>query len=173
MTAATPKTHESYLLPPSVVSKLDLARLVHEVEQVDNELTTAAVRAKAGSPAQPHIVISQELTDLLQLNSLSLTADGRERSTLLAQLRALKDSAPVIHMTFAVTADRASLSQLAQWFRKSVHPQAVLSVGLQPALVAGVYLRTSNRVFDLSLRGQLAGKREQLVKELETYRAGR
>ena len=76
-------------------------------------------------------------------------------------------------MTFAVSADRESLSQIAHWLRESVHPQAVISVGMQPALVAGVYMRTPNKVFDLSLRGALSGQHGALVKELETYRGRR
>lgn len=163
------KTHTDYLLPPSVVTRVDIARLVREVEWVDNELTTAMVRTKAGvqQPAQP--VISSALEDFLRLNKLSLT-ETQKRTHVLKQLRQLKDSAPVIHMTFAVTADRESLQELAAWLRGSVHPQAVVAVGLQPALVAGVYLRTPNHVHDFSMRAALGKSRGILAKELGALR---
>ena len=163
------KTYAEYVLPPTVVTRVDIARLVREVEWVDNELTTAMVRAKAGvqQPAQP--VITGALEDFLRLNKLSLEA-AQKRSNVLKQLRQLKDSAPIIHMTFAVNADRESLQELAAWLRSSIHPQAVISVGLQPALVAGVYLRTPNHVHDFSMRAALGKNRSVLVKELESLR---
>jgi F0F1-type ATP synthase delta subunit len=51
-----------------------------------------------------------------------------------------------------------------------VHKQAVIEVGLQPALIAGVYIRTPNHVQDLSLRAMLKGGRDILIKELEALR---
>lgn len=166
------KTHTDFVLPPNVVTKGDVSRLANELEKVDNELTAESVRAKVGVAEQAQPTVSQQLADFLNQNGLKLD-NGRARSELIKQLRLLKDDAPVIHMTFAVTADRESLQQLAQWLRTSVHPQAIIAVGVQPALVAGVYLRTPNRVHDLSLRSLLASQHDFLVKELETLRAGR
>jgi len=162
-------THESFVLPFNVVTKVEVSRLVTEVERVDNAMTAEAVRKKAGSHEASLPVLSQQLNDFLSQNSLVLE-DSRQRSALIKQLRQLKDTVPVLHMTFSVTADRQSLEKLAQWVRKSVHPQAVIDVGLQPGLVAGVYLRTPNHVHDLSLRKMLDGSRQILTKELEALR---
>jgi hypothetical protein len=163
------KTYADFILPPSVVSKIDLSRLVSEVERLDIELTSSAVRSKVGSAAQVAPTLSEQLTDFLTQNQLKFQT-GQERSELVKQLRLLKEKVPVLNMTFAVVADRDSLQQLAQWVRTTVHPQAVITAGLQPALVAGVYLRTPNHVHDLSLRKMLSGRHEDLVKELETLR---
>jgi len=168
MTEIVSKTHDTFILPSSLVTRVDVSRLVSEVERVDNDLNAAMVRAKTGAPAQAIPVLSQQLADFLSQNQLDLN-ESRGRSELIKELRILKDQVPVIHMTFAVSADRESLQQLAQWLRTSIHPQALMSVGLQPALVAGVYMRTPNHVHDFSLRAVLAGKRESLVKELESY----
>lgn len=173
MTVTAAKTYQDFVLPPSVVSKLDVSKLVGEVEKIDGELTASAVRTKAGVDKALDLKVSEQLTDFLRINTLSVTQDGQARAALVKELHALKDTIPVLHMTFAVEADRESLVLLAQWLRESVHPQAVLAVGLQPGLVAGVYLRTPNKVLDMSLRGALAGSHDVLVKELETYRAGR
>ena len=169
MNESTAKTYADFVLPPNIVSKIDLSRLVSEIERVDNELTAATVRAKTGSTEQTQPVLSEQLTDFFTQNKLTF-GSSQERSQLITQLRLLKDKVPVIHMTFAVNADRQSLQQLAQWLRSSIHPQAVISVGLQPALVAGVYLRTPNRVHDLSLRAMLEGGHGLLVKELGALR---
>lgn len=163
------KTYADFILPPSVVSKIDLSRLVAEVERLDIELTSSAVRAKAGSPPQATPTLSDQLADFLTQNQLHFQT-GQERSEIVKQLRLLKEKVPVLNMTFAVVADRESLQQLAQWVRITVHPQAVITAGLQPALVAGVYLRTPNHVHDFSLRKMLSSQHDLLVKDLETLR---
>lgn len=159
----------SFTLPSSIVSKVDVARLVIEVEQIDARQTEEAVREKVGAAAHSEVAMSQQLSDFLAQNQLAL-GTAPERSELIQQLRHLKENAPVIHMTFAVPADRDSLQQLVQWLRESVHPQAVISVGLQPGLVAGVSVRTTNRVHDFSMRSALKKNHGLLVKELGALR---
>jgi len=170
MTDVATKTYTDFTLPINVVSKVDVARLVTEVENVDNELTAADVRKKAGSNAHSdHPIFSDQLNDFLKLNELSLD-EARTRTALIKQMRLLKDKAPIIHMTFAVTADNDSLQQLAKWLRESVDKQAVIEVGVQPSLVAGVYIRTPNHVHDFSLRAALDGKHDLLIQELEALK---
>lgn len=169
MNDAQVKTAAELILPPVVVSRADVSRLVDEAERVDNAMTTASVREGIGATHDGAPTVSEQFAAFLEANGLQLN-DGRVRTELIKQLHLLKDSVPVVHMTFAVTADPESLHELSQWMRNSVHPQAVLAVGLAPALVAGVYVRTSNRVKDLSLRGALAGSRGVLKKELEALR---
>ncbi|MDB5179768.1 MAG: hypothetical protein JWN12_400 [Candidatus Saccharibacteria bacterium] len=168
MTDVVTKTHENFVLPASLVSRVDVARLVDEVERVDAEMTSVAIRTGEGAaPATP--VLSGQLTDFLIQNEVELD-DEKARVTLIQELRLLKDKVPVLHMTFAVAADPESLQQLAQWARTTIDPHAVIAVGLQPGLVAGVYLRTPNHVHDFSLRGLLAEKHGLLVKELGALR---
>lgn len=169
MTDTPIKTHTDFLLPASVVTKIDVSRLVTELEKVDNTLTTEAVRAEKGGPAVTQPALSQQLTDFLTQNELNLD-DSVQRANLIKETRLLKDTVPVVHMTFAVSADPESLQKLAQWFRTSIDPRVVIAVGLQPALVAGVYLRTPNHVHDLSLRQMLKAGRGKLVEELGTLR---
>lgn len=164
MTEAPVKTAADFVLPPNVVSKVDLARMVSDLERVDDEMTTAGIRA--GGAAVPMSAMSEQLESFLNLNSIQIT-DDHQRMDLIQHLRKLKDSVPIIHMTFATQADRDSLQQLAQWLRTEIHPQAVIGVGLQPGLVAGVYVRTPNHIHDLSIRGRLESSRGVLVQELE------
>ena len=165
-------TYAELLLPPVIVSKVDVYRLVAEAEQVEANLTTAAARAKAGVTTASLPPLSQQLSEFLRHNNLSLTTP-KQWGQLVSQLRLLKEKVPVLHMTFATVADPASLQQLAAWARTSVHPQAVITAGLQPGLVGGVYLRTPNHVHDLSMRGLLSGQREVLVKELGALRGNK
>lgn len=163
------KTYADFVVPANLVTKVDVSRMVTEAERVDNELTEADVRQKTGGQQTAQPILSEQLTEFLNQNKLSLE-NSHERSALIKQLRQLKDKVPIIHMTFSVTADRHSLEELALWLRNSVHPQAVIDVGLQPGLVAGVYLRTPNHVHDFSLKAKLDGSRGVLTKELESLR---
>ncbi len=172
MSESGEKNYTDFTLPTTIVTKVDLSRLVSEVERIDNELTTEAVRAKVNGQAVGDVLMSDQLTEFLRLNEIDLQV-SQVRTRLIKQLRQLKDVVPVLHMTFSVTADTESLQQIIHWLRESVHPQAVISVGLQPALVAGVYLRTPNHVRDFSLRAMLAQSHGGLVKELEALRGDR
>ena len=164
-------THKEYALPMTVVSRVDLSRLVGELEWVDNELTAYTVRAKSGATVSVP-TLSAALNDFLVMNGLQLN-ESRTRSSIIAQLRVLKNKAPVFHMTFAVSADRESLQTIADWLRKEIHPQALIDVGVQPAIVGGVYLRTPNHVHDFSMRTRLAGKHDLLTKSLEVLRGAK
>jgi F0F1-type ATP synthase delta subunit len=164
--------YKNFILPLSVVSKADVSRLVSELERVDNEQTQAAAREKVGVANQAELMVSRQFADFLTQNKLTITT-AQERSALLGQLRLLKEHIPIIHMTFAVDADRESLTKLTQWLRGSLSPQAVIEVGLQPALIAGVSVRTPNHIHDLSMRGVIKKNHGVLVKELEALRGNR
>ena len=115
--------------------------------------------------------MSKSLDCFIEMNKIDI-ANDHARMELKEHLRALKDHAPIIHMTFAVDADPEFLSKLVEWLRQNIHPQTLVSVGLQPSLVGGVHMRTPNHVHDFSIRKLLATKRDLMVHELEGYRAG-
>jgi hypothetical protein len=166
------KTHTDFILPMNVVSKGDISRLTNELERVDNKLTEDAVRERVGSTEYVEPVVSDQLREFLNQNNLKLD-NARDRTELIKEMRLLKENAQVIHMTFAVPADGESMQQIAKWFRESIHPQTVIDVGLQPGLIAGAYVRTTNHVHDMSLRAALASGHDLLVKELETLRGSK
>lgn len=169
MSIFSSKKHTEYRLPPSVITKLDMSNLLADAERVDAEITDSEVRARVSKEAIVAPRFSDQLEDFLHLNELSFE-DTNKRIKVIAQLRRLKESAPVIHMTFAATADNESLQRIAGWLRESVHPQVLIFVGVNPGLIAGVYMRTPNQIHDMSLRGKLVGQRDLLRKELEAIR---
>lgn len=168
MNSAT-KTYADFVLPPSVISRVDVSHLVAEAERIDNLMITTDVRTKAGVSATAQVTVSEQLADFLQINQLTLDA-SHDRNHVITQMRLLKDKAPIIHMTFASEVDAESLKQLSLWLRTTIHPQALIAVGLQPALIGGVYLRTTNHILDLSMRSMLKGSHDLLVKELGALR---
>ncbi|MGV9001391.1 MAG: F0F1 ATP synthase subunit delta [Candidatus Saccharimonadaceae bacterium] len=169
MSTAEVKDYTQFVLPSTVVSKADIARLILGFETVDNALTAKTVRAKAGAQSEATPAMSPQLQAFLDLNPVELENTGA-RSAYIKQLRLLKDKVRIMNMTFAVVADPESLQQLIVWLRESVYPQTVIEAHLQPGLVAGVYLRTPNHVFDLSVRNRLKSKRGELEKVLGSLR---
>jgi len=156
-----------YTLPSALITRADLARLVREVETVDNELEAQKARNHTTGKQDAHLpTLSQGLRDFVELNKVDL-ADDQARMLLKEQMKVMKDKAPIIHMTFAVEADPKSLTQLMEYIRAELHPQALLQVGLQPALIGGVYMRTPNHVHDFSLRARFAQSRSVIQQDID------
>jgi len=155
-----------YVLPARVVSRADMTRLIRELETVDNELEQQKARHQGSSGHYQLPTLSQALSDFLTANKLDV-GDDHVRLDLKAQLRKLKDHAPVLHMTFATEVDPESMQSITAWVRRELHPQALVSAGLQPSLVAGVYVRTPNHVHDLSIRSFMKDSRKLIVEALD------
>jgi F0F1-type ATP synthase delta subunit len=155
----------NFALPPALISKVDLAHLIREVEAVDGNLEAQKVRGfqKEQYRLPP---MSRSLSEFLELNKVDII-DDHNRMVFKEQLRTLKDRAPVVHLTFAAPSDPESLEYLTDWIRKELHPMALVTVGLQPSLIGGVYIRTPNHIHDLSMRALFEGKTSILVHDLE------
>lgn len=160
----------TFTLPSTIVSRTDMAHLIQAIEKCDQDLTARHTRQRSGvQSSQADVVLPELMQSFLAANQLTL-GDDRERQALLAALERTKKTLPVVHITFAAEADREHLEQMAVWFRSHVHPQVVIEVGLQPALIAGAYVRTPNHVYDLSMRGALRSGRTILRRELGALR---
>lgn len=157
---------DTYALPPSIATQSDLRRVSNEVESINDALTSRDIHERVDHQPGADVVLSSQLQDFVETNSLNIH-DEHVRTEMIARLRQLKDSAPVIHITFASTARHEELAKVVEWIRQSVHPSAVLKVGLQPELIGGAYVRTTNKVFDMSVRSQLAKGRQIITRELE------
>lgn len=154
-----------YVFPPSLVSRADISRLARELENLENEVE--AQRVRGAEKAGYHLpAFSTPFAEFLDQNKLDVT-DAQTRMHLTRDLRALKDKTPIIHLTFATDANPVILQQLTEWIREQIHPQALLSIGLQPGLVGGVYVRTPNKVHDFSFKAMLEEKHSVMLKELD------
>lgn len=160
----------TFTFPSAVVSRIDIARLIQTIEQCDQQMVASEMRqrSKLGGTAQ-QIDIPEVVQSFLAANQLTLGV-SKERQELLQALERTKKSLPVIHVTFATEASHEVLEQMVIWLRTHIHPQAVVEAGVQPALIAGVYVRTSNQVYDFSLRGALQSGRAILKKEIGALR---
>lgn len=149
-------------LPNGLTGRADAARLTRELNSL-NDFFAGAKTRQAGTPvATPRV--SRLLEELAALNGLNLL-DESGRMQLQAQLSEVYERAPSLHISFAVEPSSKALEQILVWMRQNVHPQALLQVGLQPAIAAGCMLRTTNKVFDMSLRTHLQ-KQSRYLSEL-------
>lgn len=157
------KDPSSLILPPQVVSKSDLSRSLRELETIDDYFHQAAIR---GSKDQAMPTLGKVLDNLASANGLNLLRP-EDRATLKTFLARLKNKAPIVHMSFPSEASGPFLAKILEWFRAEVHPHTVLHVGLQPSLVAGCLVRTTNKTFDFSFRKKFEKSKEKLVEALD------
>jgi hypothetical protein len=162
--------HEVTLkLPPLVASTTDVGRLIREVEAIDESLHQLKLRKSAAADKAPKT--SQLMDKMVELNKLNLVHET-DRQELKAYLEAVREKAPVLHMSFSADPSVQFVEKLISWLRREIHPQALLTIGLQPNIGAGCILRTTNKIFDLSLRQDFAQKKDVLIKRLTpTHRA--
>lgn len=155
-------------LPPALIGRAHLSQLVRELENVENDFERQKAHGKTKSELKMP-TMSRALTDCVELNAIDMSS-GQARAQFKASLGGMKEKAPTMHFTFATEPDGESLQRLTDWIRQEIHPQALVSVGLQPALVGGAYLRTPNHVHDFSLRRMLHDKRGLITEAMEQYR---
>lgn len=157
---------QAFKLPSTLATLRDLRRLINEVERIDSLLISSDIQERTGHQTGDDVVMSDQLRDFMEINELEL-GDSQARTALINQLRQLKDAVSTIHVTFADTVGQEELAKLVDWARQAVHPQIVLEIGLAPELIGGAYVRTTNKVFDFSVRAQLASGRQIIQKDLE------
>ena len=160
------KQNSSIKLPDRLVTSVDLSRVARELKQLDDWLTQANLRS-GGQPVNAPKT-SATLEELASINNVSLL-EKAHREQLINVLSAFIEHAPKIHMSFAVEPSANFLNKMIVWLRKNVNPVVLLEVGLQPTITAGCSVRTTNKVFDMSLRNRFVDSRPMLVKSIAKF----
>lgn len=158
----------SFSLPAGVVGRPDISRIIREIEKVDYAFESQTVR----TPGQPVTIpaMSRGLVEVAGTNGIIIeNLDSRKR--LLSELRSIKEHAPVLQITFASDPEPEILMQLVSWIRQNLHPTALISVGLQPAIVGGCIVRTPDHIYDFSLRNQFKKQLPDLIQSMRTVTA--
>lgn len=150
-------------LPPALIGRSDVSRLLREIERVDYELETQEIR----TPGQPLSIpnMSRGLTEVITLNNVNVT-NITERKRMLESLREAKDRAPNVQITFAVDPAPEITSQIVAWIRQNLHPRALVTVGLQPSIMGGCVVRTPDHIYDFSLRKRFKDERASLIEAI-------
>lgn len=156
-------TDEGLKLPTALVSSTDVARVIRELELVDNEFEQQRVHSPGAALVVPSL--SHSLASLSQDNNVNL-ADDAARVALRQWMVTIKNSAPVLHVTFASDAEPGIVEQIVGWIRERLHPLALVTTGVQPNLVGGCVVRTPDHIYDFSLRERFHSHRSSFVEAL-------
>lgn len=158
----------TFSLPLSVVSPVDLGRLIRELEALDNDLNQAAISAPDTEPTMP--VTSRLLDEAIAVNKI-VPQQPDDRKQLVAYLWGMKATAPVLHISFSADPSPLFTQKLVVWLRHEINKDVLVTIGLQPSIGAGCIVRTNNKFFDLSLRKDMLAKRDMLLAEISKVRA--
>ncbi len=151
-------------LPLNVTGQAEVARMQRELGKIDDFFVSAAKRQPGTSITPPRI--TRVLEELAKINKVNLL-EAKARKDLSEALAGLLSQAPSLNISFAADPSPKALDTLIIWFRENIHPQTLLSVGLQPNIAAGCVLRTPNKIFDLSLKEKLKGQESYLAKLID------
>lgn len=151
-------------LPLTVVSQIDVARMLREINALNDFFVQTKVR-QSGTPMQlPKLTLLLE--QVARDNNLNLLEE-KDRRNLASALDQVIGKAPLLHISFAAEPSPKALEKILTWFRTNIHPQALLQVGLQPTIAAGCVVRTANKVFDMSLREHLNQQQKFLAQLID------
>jgi hypothetical protein len=150
-------------LPVAVTGPADVGRLLRELELIDQSLLQLGLRKGGEEVKMPKT--SRLMDQIAEMNKLNLL-QKLDRAELEHFLAAIKEKAPVIHMSFSADPSVAFLEKLMSWLRREIHPAILLTIGLQPTIGAGCIVRTTNKQFDFSLREDFVNKRDILLSKI-------
>lgn len=157
--------NQNFILPGLVFGSVEVRRLIRELQALDDYMHQADLR-EAGAKQQSLPKLSRLLDTLASENQINLLQE--EGRLQLAQfLQDVNSQAPVVHLSFASDPSSAFMLKIVSWLRENIHPLTLVRLGLQPTLAAGCILRTTNRVYDFSLRHRFDEQRKLLIDSLE------
>jgi hypothetical protein len=150
-------------LPIAVVSPTDVARLLRELENLDDFFRQSAIREGGTPQSAPRY--SRLLDEVVVANNLNLLQQS-DRDQLIASFKGLAATAPVMHVSFSVDPPGPYVQKIVFWFRQNIRGDVLVRVGLQPNIGAGCVVRSTNKSFDLSLRRFFDNKHDFFMKKL-------
>lgn len=150
-------------LPIGIISPMDIARMLREVEMLDEFFRQAAIRQGGTPVAIPRY--SRLLDDLVVNNKLNLLQNV-DRDKIIAFLHTMEKNAPVLHISFSTDPPGPYVQKIVAWLRTNINPHILVRVGLQPNIGAGCVVRTQNHSIDMSLRRFFESKSEFFAHKL-------
>ena len=154
---------EQLKLPKDLIGKGDVHRILREINALNDFFVGAKARQPGSSVQMPKT--SRTLETMAAENGLNLFEES-VRQQLYKTLDVLSESAPSMHISFASEPSPKALEPILSWLRENIHPQILLSVGYQPSIAAGCVLRSTNKIFDMSMGAHLQRQTPLLMKLL-------
>lgn len=155
-------------LPISVISPTDTARMIREIDNLDEYFRQSAIRQGGTPQSAPRY--SRLLDEVVVANELNLL-DETNRSYLITALQNLQAEAPIMHISFSTDPPGTYVQQIVGWLRQNIDAHVLVRVGLMPNIGAGCVVRTTNKQFDFSLRKYFDSKHDYFMKRLHSVLA--
>jgi hypothetical protein len=156
--------NQALQLPVSVVGDVDINRLIREMEAIDEFLHQAAIRQPGTALQLPKT--SKLFDEVVAGNDLNMLQQ-HDRQRLSQFFVDIKMRAPRLHVSFSADPSPLFMQRFMSYIRSNIHSQALVRVGLQPNIGAGCVLRSTNHVFDMSLREDFKTKRGMLMRYIQ------
>lgn len=161
---AKPAATRRFVLPTIIFGPVEVHRLQREIEALQEFLQAAAIRDPGKQAPLPRTSRMLEVLTADNKLNLLLPADQKRLITFLQKVEA---KAPILHISFAADPSATFTAKIVAWLRDSIHPYALLQLGLQPTIAAGCIVRTTNKTFDFSLRHHFEDRRPLLLESIE------
>lgn len=159
--------HKGFVLPTLILGPADVNRTLLELEALDEYI----VQAKTQKGVEAKLPkTSRTLESLAEINEADLLMPD-DSQHLKAFLQSVQQHAPVLHISFAAEPSAAFTARIVEWLRANVSKYTLLQVGLQPSIAAGCVLRSTNKVFDMSLRRYLQDSKPKMVELMRQARS--
>lgn len=149
-----------------IVSRSDVARLLREIESIEENQRQYDLKTQSLTRAKnTGFYVTTYLRQVAEALSIDIDKSA-DRLKLANYLSAAKEKAPQIHMDFAVEPSAGLLESIVEWLRLNIDARVLLQTGVQPTIIAGCTLRTSNKFYDFSLRSHFTKAESLLQKEV-------
>ncbi|HSX17305.1 MAG TPA: hypothetical protein VLH86_04350 [Patescibacteria group bacterium] len=152
-------------LPYLVFGVVEVRRLKRELEMLEEFIRQGEIRTPGKQAALPRL---SRLLDAAATDNHLQLLQPEHRQLLREFLANVEAKAPTVHISFAIDPSSAFTAKMVTWLRANIDPNMLLEVGLQPTIAAGCVLRTTNKVFDFSLRERFGDAEGLLMKALES-----
>jgi F-type H+-transporting ATPase subunit delta len=93
----------------------------------------------------------------------------RPIARILKQLQAQRSGFTEVEVRVATDLDDSVRSEIEERLKRALNTQPVLNLTIDPSLIAGIWVRVGDRVFDGSIRTQLEHARRHMI-DLATER---
>lgn len=153
-------------LPDEVSSPDDLQLLILEVKKVIDLSHEQALR-RAAPGRLPELDLSSPLQDLLKLKSGDPVPAIPQLEELQKWLEEVKTTAPQLYVTLPGIPGLKQKSEIVLWFRREIHPLALIFFEHNRSLAGGFVVRSGSQLFDYSFRHALLNRSDAMVKVMK------
>lgn len=154
-------------LPASIQTPDNLQYCCDEMFNFVKSLTQAGRRKAAGGKPDAIPTLSQASLEILKILPENQHADIKAIEGIAAELTAILEHSPVVHVTLAAPPPPTLKVSLTEWFRSNSHANTLVAFHVNPDIAGGMTVRTVNEVHDFSFRTALLAHPEKFLEVLD------